>query len=90
MASALDILQNVTTGTITTMLLKKGIRRSWMAGAMPFGFSGRRIVGPAFTLRFVPCGRISQRPKAGRNQFPPAAQSKPCLRNAWWSRMRWA
>jgi hypothetical protein len=54
MTSALDILQNVTTGTITTMLLKKGIRRSWMAGAMPFGFSGRRIVGPAFTLRFVP------------------------------------
>ena len=54
MASALEILRNVTTGTITTMLLKKGIRRSWMAGAMPFGFSGKRAVGPAFTLRFVP------------------------------------
>ena len=52
--SALDILKNVTTGTITTMLLKKGIRRAWMAGAMPFGFSGKRVVGPAFTLRFVP------------------------------------
>ena len=54
MASALEILRNVTTGTITTMLLKKGIRRSWMAGAMPFGFSGKRVVGPTFTLRFVP------------------------------------
>src|ERR1700741_3085818 len=54
MTSALEILRNVTTGTITTMLLKKGIRRSWMAGAMPFGFSGKRVVGPAFTLRFVP------------------------------------
>src|SRR6187401_815228 len=54
MASAFEILRNVTTGTITTMLLKKGIRRSWMAGAMPFGFSGKRVVGPAFTLRFVP------------------------------------
>ena len=54
MSSALEILKNVTTGTITTMLLKKGIRRSWMAGAMPFGFSGKRVVGPAFTLRFVP------------------------------------
>src|ERR1051325_4467683 len=52
--SALEILKNVTTGTITTMLLKKGIRRSWMAGAMPFGFTGKRVVGPAFTLRFVP------------------------------------
>jgi len=54
MTTTLETLRNVTTGTITTMLLKKGIRRSWMAGAMPFGFSGKRVVGPAFTLRFVP------------------------------------
>ena len=54
MSDVLDILKSVTTGTITTMLLKKGIRRSWMAGAMPLGFSGKRAVGKAFTLRFVP------------------------------------
>lgn len=54
MTSAIDLLRNITTGTITTMLLKKGIRHCWMAGAMPFGFSGKRVVGPAFTLRFVP------------------------------------
>src|SRR3569833_1832756 len=52
--STLELLKNVTTGTITTMLLKKGIRHAWMAGAMPSGFSGKRVVGPAFTLRFVP------------------------------------
>ena len=54
MTSTVEKLKNITTGTITTMLLKKGIRRSWMAGAMPLGFSGKRVVGPAFTLRFVP------------------------------------
>ena len=54
MTTAIEKLQNITTGTITTMLLKKGIRRSWMAGAMPLGFSGKRVVGLAFTLRFVP------------------------------------
>jgi regulator of RNase E activity RraA len=54
MTAALDALRNITTGTITTMLLKKGIRRCWMEGAMPFGFSGKRVAGPAFTLRFVP------------------------------------
>jgi regulator of RNase E activity RraA len=54
MTAALDALRNITTGTITTMLLKKGIRRCWMSGAMPFGFSGKRVAGPAFTLRFVP------------------------------------
>jgi hypothetical protein len=54
MTSTIEKLKDITTGTITTMLLKKGIRRSWMAGAMPLGFSGKRVVGPAFTLRFVP------------------------------------
>jgi regulator of RNase E activity RraA len=54
MTSTFEALQHITTGTITTMLLKKGIRRCWMGGAMPLGFSGKRVVGPAFTLRFVP------------------------------------
>src|SRR3974390_1811989 len=54
MTSTIEALLHITTGTITTMLLKKGIRRCWMAGAMPFGFSGKRVVGKAFTLRFVP------------------------------------
>jgi regulator of RNase E activity RraA len=54
MTAAIDKLRSITTGTITTMLLKKGIRHCWMAGAMPFGSSGKRVVGAAFTLRFVP------------------------------------
>ncbi|HEY6255770.1 MAG TPA: ribonuclease activity regulator RraA [Xanthobacteraceae bacterium] len=49
----LEALRHVTTGTITTVLLKKGIRRCWMTGPMPLR-SGERLVGPAFTLRFVP------------------------------------
>ena len=49
-----DVLRHVTTATITTMLLKKGIRRCWMHGPMPLVPDGQRLVGPAFTLRFVP------------------------------------
>src|ERR1700745_853847 len=49
-----DILRKVTTATITTMLLKKGIRRCWMNGPKPLVPGGERIIGPAFTLRFVP------------------------------------
>ncbi len=48
-------LAGASTATITTVLLKKGIRRTWMRGPMPFGAArGTRVVGPAFTLRFVP------------------------------------
>ena len=49
-----EILRKVTTATITTMLLKKGIRRCWMNGPKPLVAQDQRIVGPAFTLRFVP------------------------------------
>ena len=54
MSTSFDILRKVTTATITTMLLKKGIRHCWIKGSMPLVEGGERLVGPAFTLRFVP------------------------------------
>src|SRR6201993_3182059 len=53
-AATFDVLRKVTTATITTMLLKKGIRRCWMKGPKPLVPGGDRLIGPAFTLRFVP------------------------------------
>ncbi len=49
-------LESISTATITTLLLKKGLRNIWMRGPQPFTptAKGRRLVGPAFTLRFVP------------------------------------
>src|ERR1700723_1662705 len=49
-----DILRKVPTATVTTMLLKKGIRHCWMNGPKPLTPKGDRLVGRAFTLRFVP------------------------------------
>jgi len=51
---AAKILQGVTTATITTILLKKGLRNVWMRGARPLAADQPRLVGRAFTLRFVP------------------------------------
>jgi regulator of RNase E activity RraA len=48
------ILAGVTTATLTTVLLKKGLRNVWMRGARPLRTGGPRLVGRAFTLRFVP------------------------------------
>jgi len=48
------MLEGITTATLTTILLKKGLRNVWLRGAMPFNTGGQRLVGPAFTLRFVP------------------------------------
>src|SRR5580698_11014241 len=47
-------LSAVATATLTTVLLKKGLRNVWMRGTKPLHPGQKRIVGPAFTLRFVP------------------------------------
>src|SRR5215813_7430554 len=50
----LSALRHITTATITTVLLKKGIRRTWMKGLQALAERQERIAGRAFTLRFVP------------------------------------
>ena len=47
-------LRAITTATITTILLKKGLRNVWMRGTRPLRPGQPRVVGRAFTLRFVP------------------------------------
>jgi regulator of RNase E activity RraA len=47
-------LSGVSAATITTVLLKKGLRNVWMRGTRPLQPGQPRLVGKAFTLRFVP------------------------------------
>lgn len=51
---AIETLKGVTTATITTILLKKGLRNVWIRGSAPLHRDQPRLVGPAFTFRFVP------------------------------------
>jgi len=50
----IDVLTHVTTATLTTVLLKKGLRKVWLRGTRPLRPGQPRVVGRAFTLRFVP------------------------------------
>src|SRR3954468_15486294 len=47
-------LAGVSTATLTTVLLKKGLRNVWLRGSKPLRDGQPRLVGEAFTLRFVP------------------------------------
>ncbi|HXZ47661.1 MAG TPA: ribonuclease activity regulator RraA [Usitatibacter sp.] len=49
-----ETLSRVTTATLTTLLLKKGLRNVWMRGTRPLNAGQPRLAGRAFTLRFVP------------------------------------
>jgi regulator of RNase E activity RraA len=53
-AKTKSILEAISTATLTTVLLKKGLRNVWLRGAFPKQPGQKRLVGPAFTLRFVP------------------------------------
>jgi regulator of RNase E activity RraA len=46
--------EGITTATLTTVLLKKGLRNVWIRGSFPLREGQERIAGPAFTLRFIP------------------------------------
>ena len=61
-------LASVTTATLTTLLLKKGLRNVWMRGTRPIRSAQARVVGRAFTLRFIP---------AREDQATPESWAKP-------------
>ena len=53
-AAVVRALEGVSTATLTTVLLKKGLRNVYLRGTRPLREGQPRLVGRAFTLRFVP------------------------------------
>ncbi len=53
-ASVAEQLRQLSTATLTMVLLKRGVRTSWLRGVTPLKPIHGRVVGPAFTIRFVP------------------------------------
>jgi len=47
-------LRRVSTATLTTALLKRGLRNTFMQGVRPVGEGAPKMVGEAFTLRYIP------------------------------------
>ena len=57
-------LASVTTATLTTLLLKRGLRNVWMRGTQPVRTGQSRVVGRAFTLRFIPAREDQATPES--------------------------
>ena len=64
----LPVLAGITTATLTTVLLKKGLRNVYLRGTKPLQSGQARVVGRAFTLRFIP---------AREDQATPESWAKP-------------
>ena len=49
-----QILQDTSTASIATMLFKRGLRNQFVQNVSRLNPAGKRMVGPAFTLRYIP------------------------------------
>jgi regulator of RNase E activity RraA len=49
-----ELLSRTSTATITTQLLARGLRNTFLHGIKPLNPGNARLVGPAFTLRYIP------------------------------------
>ncbi|MEI4473948.1 ribonuclease activity regulator RraA [Frigidibacter sp. MR17.24] len=47
-------LMKVSTASIATALFKRGLRNQFVQGVVPVAAKGANMVGPAFTLRYIP------------------------------------
>ncbi len=49
-----DKLLAVSTATLTTVLFKRGFRKTFIGGIHPLNIEHSRMAGPAYTLRYIP------------------------------------
>ena len=65
--NVVETLSRISTATLTTVLLKHGLRNVWMRGTRPLRPGQPRIVGEAFTMRFVPAREDLATPESWAN-----------------------
>src|SRR5665647_1274160 len=53
-AATLEALRHVSTATVTTQLMGHGLRNTYLQGVLPLNPAQTRLVGEAFTLRYIP------------------------------------
>lgn len=53
-ADTRSLLENVSTATLATALYKAGFKNQFLQEVSPLHIHGKNMVGPAFTLRYIP------------------------------------
>ncbi len=66
-----ETLTTVSTATLATTLFKRGFRNQMIQDVRPVGHAGRNLVGPAFTLRYIPAREDLNTLAVFRDPAPP-------------------
>ena len=53
-ATTLEQLSLASTASVATLLFKRGYQNAYVQGVLPLSDNSRAMVGPAFTLRYIP------------------------------------
>ena len=53
-AAVLDALKSISTATVSTQLLKRGLRTHYLVGVRPLNGRHAAFAAPAYTLRYIP------------------------------------
>ncbi|GHA16292.1 ribonuclease activity regulator RraA [Devosia pacifica] len=76
-------LAEVSTATLCTALFKRGLRNQFLQDVHPVGAKGRNMVGPAFTLRYIPAREDLNGLEVFRNpEHPQRAGVEQCPKGA--------
>ena len=76
---AIEVLAGVTTATLTTILLKKGMPTTFINGVQPLNPGACRFAAEAFTLRLIPMREDKYDPDLPRNpEYPQRKAVETC------------
>ena len=82
-----DKLMAVSVATLATALFKRGLRNQTIQDVRPVAPKGRNMVGPAFTLRYIPAREDLNKLDVFRNpdlrSAPASSAARPAPSSSW-------
>lgn len=79
LAATREKLMGVSVATLSTALFKRGLRNQVIQDVMPVATKGRNMVGPAYTLRYIPAREDLNQLEVFRNpEHPQRAGVEAC------------
>ncbi len=67
----LEVLAGISTATLTTQLIHRGFRNTFLTGVRPLNPTAGPFAGPAFTLRYIPSREDIAVPEVWKNREYP-------------------
>ncbi|MXY16526.1 MAG: ribonuclease activity regulator RraA [Acidobacteria bacterium] len=79
----LDSLRRTSTATVSTQLLKRGLRTHYIEGVLPLNEAAAPFAAPAFTLRYIPAREDKAVPEVWADRTYPQRKAIETVPEGW-------